>query len=117
MGGGACWEEAPDEPLPPAREVKLFLLPVSGWPHVPWAARARFSGALAGSHLASQGKDLFLVTGGCFLVSGSHGCEAPPGALGSASQGGGERELQRELSRACLGRKNLLSLPESWACL
>lgn len=85
---GTCCEEAPAQPLPPAREVKLFLLPVAGWPH-------GSSGALAGSSLASQGKDKFLVTGGCFLVRGRCGCEPPPRALGSASQGGRERKLER----------------------
>lgn len=90
---GTWRDKAPDQPLPPAREVKLFLSQVSGWLHGPWAGRAGFLGALAGSSLASQGKDEFLITGGGFLVRGSRQRlqTLPRASQGSASQGGGGR--------------------------
>lgn len=101
-----------DQPLASVREVRLFLCEASGWLQGPWAGSAGFSGALAGSSLASQGKDKFLVTADCFLVRGHGGFEHSPRAPGSPR--GREKERTKlELSRAGLGRKSPLSLPES----
>lgn len=78
-------KEAPHQLLPPAREVKLFLL-LSGWLQGPWTGSAGFSGALAGSSFAPQGKDKFVVLGGGFLFRGGSGYEPTSRALGAASQ-------------------------------
>lgn len=75
-GQGQVGMRALDRPLPSARK--------SGSSSAKRLAGSDgFSGALAGSSLASQGKDKFLVTAGCFLVRGHGGFERCPRALGS----------------------------------
>lgn len=111
-GQGQVGMTALDRLLPSAREVRLFLCKTSGWLQGPWAGGAGFSGALAGSSLASQGKDKFLVAAGCFLVRGHGGFERCPRALGSPSgqaegedKAGAQQGWLREEEPAVTSRK------------